>query len=1652
MRKALFVSFLAFLLVSANLILRAQSVGHNINVVNGLLDDIGDKFRQRQNEPAIAISAINPDHMMAVFNDYTTIDIENDTGIGPSSNQAGVMSRLFRWFPYKPRAARQKPVTANAEGWIGWAFSDNGAINWQKGLVDGYPNDDDPSTLDVLGPNGAASDPVLAVTDRWFILAGIAFVRNGLSLGFVHRCRDMSDTESGQNIRCEPGTQTKILIQGTNPVSGVFADKPAIAAHPDGRVIVAFVVFDTGITRSKIVVFRSTNHGQSWSGPVTLSQPNTANQSPAILISPNFSNVVYCGWRTFPTTPGGTNRIVGKVSADGGRTWGPSTPYTVVGSFNAADQLGVRSDVGTPQFRTNAYATGAIDGNGAMHVAVAVKVDAAGNPTLPGTPGRSRIMVTTSYTGGVTWRPLRAVDNGPNSGPQFMPVITAMGKRGAPCNKLPLPGGPRSQVMVSYYQARLPANHTGPVAGGNTVIDVKLADTDACLANTGGLVFNAPVNITRFSRSALPPHGVLTEPSAGLNIVDNVEYTAENRAVTNFGGGFSSFLGDYIGLVPRVPMVRVAPGVYRPTTTFGISQSLLPSPEAQVIWADGRDTILPQIGAPTNTQSPYTIDQLPWHHYQPPSKGLEPCVNAGARDQNVYTALATSGIRAGAPVISRNPNIPRTYPVYIENYRSVPTAFQVSIIPPGQGSAAFSLTATGELDVNDRVGQIRIGPHSTVTGTVYVAAGFTNIVPVEVQEIVSLDNPVPVPPPNGLVTVVTLNTEGGTDPGAANDETHTPVVEFVGEVPQDPFSQNPFSQNPFSQNPFSQNTAPGDGLPKTDFIFRVTNAGSVTSGFNAFASVANLAGLQGSYRFEVLINRVYRTNGLQGCSTVEVPQDYQVSDIQNPFSQNPFSQNPFSQNPFSQNPFSQNPFAQNPFSQNGAPEEQASNSTFHVAPSDDGSGTNVRLEAPAPLQERRPSMASGVNAFFRGVLGHTGTTPRATATAFAGGTYGSAARKSLEGRGSRSPARGLTSSSAPPQPATLPSVAPREASEILYIVRVTQLVANPPVVFDPAKLSVTAIAQAPDFTGGPGGAFDPGGPTFTVGGAPLISTATLADATVGTAYTPFQLTAEGGQTPYTWTAPAGSLPPGMTLSTAGVLAGTPTTSGRFSIPFVVTDAQGNSGTRTLTITVITAEQGNQVIFSGTDFVSAGVGGMRDVGSGNITLTGVNGPVTAAFLYWHGPSNSITPSNQAVTFAGQAITGTAIGTADDNNWPAPTCAGDCVYSHSYRADVTALVPGNGTYALSGFLKGTGETINENVNGASLIVLFNDTNDTNNRDVYLFDGNDSNVLTATFTSDTWNTTLANLVYNGGPATLQLHVADGQEFSFAEPDDGALSLNGVVLEPTGSIFEGNTVPPFVFDGLWDIRNFGISSFLAVGTNTLTLTSPQVFDALSLVVAIVSVPSGGGAPPPVTITGDLTYNNADNTIGNWAQGQTQLFELTVDLDEQVTSLSINGTPVDGAQNVGFVQEASRLDQVAVELGTTGTQILAWDDIEIVNAGTGVVIFRGNFTSDTVSQPPGPPPVGSWVITTVNGSALVRAASGQLIAKPVEVAQAGGTNNVSLAGRVSGAPPITGRWIVRWRSLMRSAGQAYPFNFAPVVLRGNSLIIASVEYRGPQQ
>jgi hypothetical protein len=90
--------------------------------------------------------------------------------------------------------------------------------------------------------------------------------------------------------------------------------------------------------------------------------------------------------------------------------------------------------------------------------------------------------------------------------------------------------------------------------------------------------------------------------------------------------------------------------------------------------------------------------------------------------------------------------------------------------------------------------------------------------------------------------------------------------------------------------------------------------------------------------------------------------------------------------------------------------------------------------------------------------------------------------------------------------------------------------------------------------------------TINAPGSLTITTPSLPAATEGQPYSQ-PLAATGGTPPYSWSVTAGALPPGVTLSGAGVIAGTPMAGGTFNFTAAVSDSAAGSASQPMVLTI-----------------------------------------------------------------------------------------------------------------------------------------------------------------------------------------------------------------------------------------------------------------------------------------------------------------------------------------------------------------------------------------------------------------------------------------------------------------------------------------------------
>ena len=181
-----------------------------------------------------------------------------------------------------------------------------------------------------------------------------------------------------------------------------------------------------------------------------------------------------------------------------------------------------------------------------------------------------------------------------------------------------------------------------------------------------------------------------------------------------------------------------------------------------------------------------------------------------------------------------------------------------------------------------------------------------------------------------------------------------------------------------------------------------------------------------------------------------------------------------------------------------------------------------------------------------------------------------------------------------------------------------------------------------------------------------VSPPALPNGTVGVAYSQTIL-ASGGTAPYIFGVTSGALPPGLTLTSAGVLAGTPTTAGTTTFTVQATDANGCIGLSTYTMIIAAAPApppGCPVITLSPATLPNGTVGVAY--SQTISASGGTGP------YSFGVTSGVLPPGLTLTPAGllagtPTLAGTSIVTIRG------TDANGCFASITYTIIIAAAPP-------------------------------------------------------------------------------------------------------------------------------------------------------------------------------------------------------------------------------------------------------------------------------------------------------------------------------------------------------------------------------------------
>jgi hypothetical protein len=225
---------------------------------------------------------------------------------------------------------------------------------------------------------------------------------------------------------------------------------------------------------------------------------------------------------------------------------------------------------------------------------------------------------------------------------------------------------------------------------------------------------------------------------------------------------------------------------------------------------------------------------------------------------------------------------------------------------------------------------------------------------------------------------------------------------------------------------------------------------------------------------------------------------------------------------------------------------------------------------------------------------------------------------------------------------------------------------------------------------------------------------------------------------------------------------------------------------------------------------------------DIVIAGIpaNAQIRNAFLYW----TVIGTPFPTVTFNGTTLQGAEIGQTQDTCWGIGN-------NFMYRANVTALVAGNGTFTLTNILSNNSGS-GPDGQGSSLVVIYSDPADTRTNLVTISDGaigyvggGPSTIIT------TFPATL-----DAAPDLVRAFnvVADGQGF----PE--TLTYNGTEL--------GAGNPFFGADGnLWDTRVDDVSTVVTVGASQIDTTVSSFSDCLAWSANAIVVEKFSGTVQPL-------------------------------------------------------------------------------------------------------------------------------------------------------------------------------------------------------------
>ena len=859
MRKVFLASAAVYLFVSASM--SAQFPGQNVNIVSK------DPYLQKQNEPSGAVSTRNSCRLLVGANDYRTVEI----------NGAALDGEL-------------------GDAWLGLYQSIDCGKTWIAGLMPGYASDGSAEGIasPVKGLTTGADPTVRAGAAGFFAYSFIAFNRGSnvgklaLATFIDENNREVSSqTVGAQDPLKVPVSQLPIKYLKTIVIdsgsAGQFLDKPSITVTPiagtctlngqlvpASRVHLVWTVFvgnsnNPDNIRTKVYYARSSNCGQTLDGPaVKLSEGYPINQGGALAVDQ--TGKVFVAWRQFEQDFSASQILVA-TSADG-KLFTKATPVDKLLGYDFFDQPTTAST-----FRTTAFPTMATDHNNRLHLAMSVRRATTGVDD-------ARI-VHLSSTDGLAWTMPMVVDPTAHRGHQIMPAMTyGSGTLQLVWYDLHDDYSQVFEETINESQAILQApnkRHTLDVRGARGV--VSLTDNSVYNFTTYG-VLQLPGQKQRTSQYLL----------GGKTSTQQLQFNRPNLKL--YAGGTRPFMGDYIDIAALMYVQDGSSYVLNgPTTAGSFSQDI------HAFWTDNRDANVDVQTGPVNPDLTYTA---------PGGSATCNAVLTKTRNANIYTARISQDLLLSIPGNAKKGNgIQRAYAVLLENTTFTLKTVQLKIAnQPGGGYDAFNATnfasftqgLVGSPVAPTRTLTVNVAPRSSAARTVFVTSALANPrIRVDALhgpgETVMASANINPDGSNPAIGGNELDTKEVHNPDIENPDIENPDIENPDienpdienpdiENPdiENPDIENPDIENPDIENPDIENPDIENG-PLSDNSVEVVNTGNTTSSYQVNVGVG---GDTSGYVFQLIGTRLYKVPGANGCQPAFTGQNQLVFNIVNP--------------------------------------------------------------------------------------------------------------------------------------------------------------------------------------------------------------------------------------------------------------------------------------------------------------------------------------------------------------------------------------------------------------------------------------------------------------------------------------------------------------------------------------------------------------------------------------------------------------------------------------------------------------------------------------------------------------------------------------------------------------------------------------------------